>query len=793
MNDNQEAKLASIFEAVRIISANSFSFADGAPIDASSTQPEPDEQHAGQQNPIAPLVNALTNTLYSQCYAREFDGRTMRPAPDITSQDTGFVARLMKANRSRSRWDPEWTIYRLGVDGEVQVKKGERHRSPVPGEYSFAAGPGMRPQVGDSVSLQVLSDSHVVQPGMYYVFGETLGDQFDEFNLVRIYFHIAADAVPNLIEWLSTQLNRFQVPFQLKCQKRSIHYERLDAFVVYVARRFLEITCRVSADTPETTLSRLETAVPLFTKLFRPGIGLAEDPGQRRSFGMNRCQLLAEGIVDAWMGGDQSPEGRLAAVRRRFVANGLDLDRPHLNAGSADFELPLSDGTELIGNHLCETRCEPARQKPYKPTVPSRFLDAADRIGSRICRGALWAGPCCNWLGGMMDGSTRTPVYAALGPSGSNRLAGACLYEGTAGIALFLARLFAFSREAIHKRTLEGALNHVVGQLRSCEESLNIGYYTGLTGIAYTLIESGEIIEHHGLIERGINELVRLRHIRSSPRTVDVLGGSAGVIPVLIDVAERFGRSELIETAVLHGDHLLASADKSTDGWSWATNTRWVRNLTGQSHGTAGIAWSLLELHAATGDERFRAAAREALRYERQHFDAERRNWPDYRKLDPSGTWHEPRCTTAWCHGAPGIGTSRLRVSELLSDDRDCKTEIDAAIATTLASFRNPNNFSLCHGHSGNAELLLIAADQLNRPDLRQAAEAVGDLGIDRYLNTEIPWPCGLETVWETPTLMLGLAGIGYFYLRLHDPKNVKPILIIVPNRTTGQPDLCLD
>jgi lantibiotic modifying enzyme len=33
----------------------------------------------------------------------------------------------------------------------------------------------------------------------------------------------------------------------------------------------------------------------------------------------------------------------------------------------------------------------------------------------------------------------------------------------------------------------------------------------------------------------------------------------------------------------------------------------------------------------------------------------------------------------------------------------------------------------------------------------------------------------------ETASLMLGLAGIGYFYLRLHDPEGIPSVLIIRP------------
>src|SRR5581483_12265756 len=98
--------------------------------------------------------------------------------------------------------------------------------------------------------------------------------------------------------------------------------------------------------------------------------------------------------------------------------------------------------------------------------------------------------------------------------------------------------------------------------------------------------------------------------------------------------ARRFGQEDLADLAVLHGEHLLRRADRSPEGWSWDTmGIPGQKNLTGHSHGTAGIACALLELHRATGEERFRAAALEALRYERACFSAERGNWPDFRRM----------------------------------------------------------------------------------------------------------------------------------------------------------------
>jgi len=54
----------------------------------------------------------------------------------------------------------------------------------------------------------------------------------------------------------------------------------------------------------------------------------------------------------------------------------------------------------------------------------------------------------------------------------------------------------------------------------------------------------------------------------------------------------------------------------------------------------------------------------------------------------------------------------------------------------------------------------------------------VGIDGIKKYESAIPYWPCGIQT-GQTQDLILGLAGIGYFYLRQYDPINIPSILII--------------
>ena len=408
------------------------------------------------------------------------------------------------------------------------------------------------------------------------------------------------------------------------------------------------------------------------------------------------------------------------------------------------------------------------------------FLETAERIGHRLCRDALWAGEECNWLGWAM-----MPI--GYGWNVAYRAHPATLYDGTAGIALFLARLYHFTRDGIVKETLCGALNRARAEAPLIEEKLRPSWFNGVGGIAYACLEIGRLLEREELIKEGLKALSGLHEVEPTNNELDVCVGSAGAIPVLIDVAQRYDKTNLLATARKHGKHLLRQATKTDEGWSWDTMPGGTqKNLLGYAHGVSGIATALLELWRVTGEKEFKEGALEAFRYERAHFNEQQGNWPDFRLTDLS-TPPQPNGNfmLAWCHGAPGIGLARLRAFELSPDESVAK-ELQVSLQTTVNAFSQSisfghGNYCLCHGAGGNADLLLTAADVLARPEIREAAEAVGRNGIAQYHTTDMPWPCGVNGGGETPNLMLGLAGIGYFYLRLYDSAAVPSVLMVRP------------
>jgi hypothetical protein len=66
-------------------------------------------------------------------------------------------------------------------------------------------------------------------------------------------------------------------------------------------------------------------------------------------------------------------------------------------------------------------------------------------------------------------------------------------------------------------------------------------------------------------------------------------------------------------------------------------------------------------------------------------------------------------------------------------------------------------------------------------PSYMRVAEATAERGLQFYHTPRAAWPCGVPGAGETPSLLLGLAGIGYFYLRMFDPDACPSVLMVHP------------
>jgi lantibiotic modifying enzyme len=192
------------------------------------------------------------------------------------------------------------------------------------------------------------------------------------------------------------------------------------------------------------------------------------------------------------------------------------------------------------------------------------------------------------------------------------------------------------------------------------------------------------------------------------------------------------------------------------------------------AHGAAGMAIAWFRLADASGLPAFREAGREALAFERGVFDALAGGWPDLRFGKVNGA---APCSTMWCHGAPGIGLSRLALLDL-EDDAGFAGEIEAAIrATRHYGLRRADH--LCCGNFGRIDLLVEAGHRFGDAGLLGAAAAAAEARLDlRELTGSFGLSCDDGPEWLKPSLFRGVAGIGYELLRIAVPGDVASVLI---------------
>ena len=373
-------------------------------------------------------------------------------------------------------------------------------------------------------------------------------------------------------------------------------------------------------------------------------------------------------------------------------------------------------------------------------------------------------------------------TYATLGPE---------LYGGTSGIALFLAEAATrLDDRELRERAEEGMRQAIARALARPQESpaSRLGFYSGAVGIAYAAARVARLIACDEFLDDA-RRLVADLPVDDTTLPLDIIDGAAGAAPALLVLGPWLAMPSLSMDARRLGERLLATAAPhgATDGvapdapdasgWSWADPGAGddAPHLTGFAHGAAGIGWSLLALHRATHDVRFLEGAERAFRYENSLFRVRYANWPDLREA--ASPDEEVPCGVAWCHGAPGIGLSRARAM-VASARRSHRADAAIALGTTLRALAlldadGDGDGSLCHGRAGMVEIALELASALEDDTAaaaaRGAAFASAAGAAARYADDPDRWPVGVAR-GTNPSLMLGLAGIGYSYLRLADP-----------------------
>lgn len=299
------------------------------------------------------LQSNLNNFLYYIYYNGALRNILVRDAEEIDTTildnlenntflgvDVDFYDRLHSANSGKGYFDDGWQVVREESDGTLAVKRGEltlyikrdRHLHPTQVNATIA----------DVVAIKM--PSNLTQNGFYLAVGN-LGQyssiyQGHDRQLVRIYFNLSPEGAVAVMASLTRQLNEIPIPFTFKALYNPAGYDRYDTAVLYIEKGYYSNIWPVLQSVYAEHQFHFGEEVPLFTKLLAPGLALAEEPNSRfsdkESFGLNRCRIVTNGLLEAWQQGNESAENRMRLIFKHFAIQGLELQRSYLNPGSED-------------------------------------------------------------------------------------------------------------------------------------------------------------------------------------------------------------------------------------------------------------------------------------------------------------------------------------------------------------------------------------------------------------------------------------------------------------------------
>ncbi|MTI29506.1 hypothetical protein E1171_01650, partial [Cytophagales bacterium RKSG123] len=392
------------------------------------------------------------------------------------------------------------------------------------------------------------------------------------------------------------------------------------------------------------------------------------------------------------------------------------------------------------------------------------------------------------------------------------------IYSGVSGIVLFLIELF---KKTSDDKYLEAAIHGANWVDNYCAKNKTTYYafLTGRLGAAYMLVQLAEVSGEKAFLKKALKIAKGCEIFLEQEHTLnEFINGASGALLALMHLHQASGEDWLLDSINTFTAHLIDHVYHGENGLYWDRSDKSIKGLCGFSHGAAGVGFVFLELGYYFKNKAFYQMAEQAFFYENSLFNEKIGNWPDFRKGNYNEETNEqfkaaylannydffetPGDMTAWCHGAPGIGLSRLRALELLEKEEyrndylkaEKKTlEKEESLTANLASF------TLCHGAGGNAMLLLEAHRLLKENYQQNRVTSI----VERLLKVkkdDQPYLPGYSTVEKTEdsSLFMGNAGIGYFLLQYIEPLNTASVLSpVLKNRCkqdfSSKPDLNLN
>ncbi|MBW4689525.1 MAG: hypothetical protein KME40_31665 [Komarekiella atlantica HA4396-MV6] len=276
-------------------------------------------------------------TNHTQCHNLENDS--------ALGIDWEFYEQLHECNHGIGYFDSSWRVLRQEPDGSMAVTKGGLTLYVEPDCH-------LKPNIKSAKAGELVAiwmPKNRLQNGCYVAVsnvGQERQNPDADLGAGRIYFNFTPFGAIALMESLTQQLNAAAIPFSFQVLYNPSAYERYDSGVLFFELHDYPAIREILQAVYTEHQSYFQTEIPLFTKFLAPGLSLAEEPTQKfaaqESFGMNRCQIVANALLEAWQKGKNAMEERMRVIDQHFAQHSIDLQHPYLNPSSEDIYYPLN-------------------------------------------------------------------------------------------------------------------------------------------------------------------------------------------------------------------------------------------------------------------------------------------------------------------------------------------------------------------------------------------------------------------------------------------------------------------
>lgn len=355
------------------------------------------------------------------------------------------------------------------------------------------------------------------------------------------------------------------------------------------------------------------------------------------------------------------------------------------------------------------------------------FLQTAYDIGNQLASEALWHDKHCNWLGSAT--TSEVLVYKSQNAS---------LYDGTIGIAYFLAGLYTEKPNKVFKNTIEGAMNHALDYYNRCGLPQNADGYNSIVG----LMEVATVLQKENWMSMA-KDLLKTHQLPEDQELFQLLEAFTSLVKL-----SKYSDFEFLNTIL---DTYIAKIDELCKGFQWNELSEAKQQSLDE---LSGAILGFLVLYEHTQNTQYLELARQGfvfieLQWQNNQFEG----------TNPSRALEASAYIKLYTMTDQGGYFTQLN---------ELANYLVKSLEFSWGNLGHPQvNFSLQNGIISKIDSLLDIAQFLRNQYFENMAQHYGLLGVQQLAIPGLLWPSNRLDKQPCPGLMVGSAGIGYVYLRL--------------------------